>query len=441
MNEQDDQLNPLIEKTTPETVTSNPDPVMDPRLQTALEQQNKQRLNSDLLRSFQQLIAAGAPNSGFKPDYTMADTLEKRSNEPIEMYKSQVASEAAAKKQKQEAQDHAMKMKESSMRQEDFQMRLMKSKLDFQDMEANRDPNSPQSKIAQDRVLEIQTTLGKPVNEQQIRGMSGENLFKTFGYLQQDLVQHYKNINDQADRSQKQKEIDARLAMEKERNIREDKRQAMYDEDRDLNRQLRQDTAEENRRLKIQAKIDKEVENISKRFEKDAIPQREASITEIETYLEKQGAILNDPKTYNKVSIPGMGVGGGLRPDMLTPKEAVDFRQNVQSLANQLLKVRSGAAVTDPEYNRFLKEVGAGNFSTEVDLLSGLRKMKRDINLQKENILKSAEPEVRQEYLKRMGMPLDTPKGLSSKDKEALDWANSNPDDPRSAKIKQRLGM
>jgi hypothetical protein len=33
------------------------------------------------------------------------------------------------------------------------------------------------------------------------------------------------------------------------------------------------------------------------------------------------------------------------------------------------------------------------------------------------------------------------PKPLSPKDKQALDWANANPKDPRSAKIKQRLGV
>jgi len=33
------------------------------------------------------------------------------------------------------------------------------------------------------------------------------------------------------------------------------------------------------------------------------------------------------------------------------------------------------------------------------------------------------------------------PKLLSPKDKQALDWANANPKDPRSAKIKQRLGV
>jgi hypothetical protein len=34
-----------------------------------------------------------------------------------------------------------------------------------------------------------------------------------------------------------------------------------------------------------------------------------------------------------------------------------------------------------------------------------------------------------------------SPKSLSPQDKQALDWANANPKDPRSAKIKQRLGV
>jgi hypothetical protein len=34
-----------------------------------------------------------------------------------------------------------------------------------------------------------------------------------------------------------------------------------------------------------------------------------------------------------------------------------------------------------------------------------------------------------------------TPRAMSAPDKQALDWANSNPKDPRSAQIKQRLGV
>ena len=41
----------------------------------------------------------------------------------------------------------------------------------------------------------------------------------------------------------------------------------------------------------------------------------------------------------------------------------------------------------------------------------------------------------------RAGATPSAPAGLSPEDKQALDWANSNPKDPRAAQIKQRLGM
>jgi hypothetical protein len=41
----------------------------------------------------------------------------------------------------------------------------------------------------------------------------------------------------------------------------------------------------------------------------------------------------------------------------------------------------------------------------------------------------------------RAGAAPSAPAGLSPEDKQALDWANSNPKDPRAAQIKQRLGM
>jgi hypothetical protein len=34
-----------------------------------------------------------------------------------------------------------------------------------------------------------------------------------------------------------------------------------------------------------------------------------------------------------------------------------------------------------------------------------------------------------------------TPRAMSAPDKQALEWANANPKDPRSAQIKQRLGV
>jgi hypothetical protein len=121
----------------------------------------------------------------------------------------------------------------------------------------------------------------------------------------------------------------------------------------------------------------------------------------IENYLSGEYGTTLDSE--NAPDIGGMGLMGGLRPDFLTSSDDVAFRQEIKGLANQLLKVRSGAAVTDQEYKRFLEEVGSGNFSTEQNLFSGLKKMKRDIVDQTKNATKVYGDDVLNTYLDRTG--------------------------------------
>lgn len=150
--------------------------------------------------------------------------------------------------------------------------------------------------------------------------------------------------------------------------------------------------------------FDKKVSDVSKRIEKSGLIERTRAMQDIENYLDAEyNANLDKPKD---IDIGGMGVMGGLRPDFLTDEGDVSFRQNVQSLANQLLKVRSGAAVTDQEYRRFLKEVGSGNFSSEKDLMNGLKKMREDIKNQTANITKTYGKDVSKEYIDRTGVQL-----------------------------------
>lgn len=146
--------------------------------------------------------------------------------------------------------------------------------------------------------------------------------------------------------------------------------------------------------------LDKKVADVSKRVEKSGILERSRAMKEIERYLGSEYSTdLDNPKS---VDIGGIGLGAGLRPDFMTSKGDVSFRQNVQGLANQLLKARSGAAVTDQEYARFLKEIGSGNFSSESNLMDGLRKMRDDIKSQTGNIVKNYGDEITQEYLNRV---------------------------------------
>lgn len=203
------------------------------RLYEAQTAGNKQEYMAQLLRSFQNMLQSSAPNSGYKADHSMSDSISKQAAQMPTNVKDQLSMEAMARKEaqakeqmalknKMEMEQHETNQKESSLRQDDFQMKLEKSKLDFQDMQANRDPNSPQSRIAQDRVLEVRAKMGQPLNEASVRQQSGETLFKTFDFLKEDLTNHYKNLNANADRAQKSAHDAQQLELEQERNKRND---------------------------------------------------------------------------------------------------------------------------------------------------------------------------------------------------------------------------
>lgn len=163
--------------------------------------------------------------------------------------------------------------------------------------------------------------------------------------------------------------------------------------------------------------LDKKVAKIGDNLEKQGLIGRTRAMKEIESYLSDAYDTTLDDRD-NVPDIEGIGVMGGFRPDALTDSGDVSFRQNIQSLANQLLKARSGAAVTDQEYRRFLREVGSGNFSTEKDLFQGLRKMREDIKMQTRNAAKVYGEDTFNLYKERTGVELydeTTPQKKQSK--------------------------
>lgn len=66
------------------------------------------------------------------------------------------------------------------------------------------------------------------------------------------------------------------------------------------------------------------------------------------------------------------------------------------------------------------------------DVIAQLTTSKRNVREEYDNTY---------EYRTSRGGAPAAPPGLSPEDKQALDWANSNPKDPRAAQIKKRLGM
>lgn len=118
------------------------------------------------------------------------------------------------------------------------------------------------------------------------------------------------------------------------------------------------------------------------------------------------------------------------------------YDQFVAKVRNELF----GATLTRAEKENFDRtiikpstkpEIAQRFFEEQVAIVNNA--VRREVN---KGVARGVDPEVISAYL---GIELGKTKGagaeqLSEADKQALDWATSNPDDPRSAQILQRLG-
>lgn len=148
-------------------------------IQQAQGQADQQHGQANLLRSFQQALQA-ASRGNMKADNSVANSVDAQANDLENRAKERMALQTQMQKQQRDDQV--------------FQLTLRNANLNFQDQQAAADPTSPQSKIAQDRVIQMQKDMGKPVNEAAIRQQSGKILFQYFPYLQKDLSQYYQSV-------------------------------------------------------------------------------------------------------------------------------------------------------------------------------------------------------------------------------------------------------
>lgn len=92
--------------------------------------------------------------------------------------------------------------------------------------------------------------------------------------------------------------------------------------------------------------------------------------------------------TYNELAsvmktkkdVAGIGMADGLVPNFLLSDEGKANRTNLQQIANTILQQRSGAAVSDQEYKRFLTEMRGGKMPDEGTLRKHIGKMGKDIH-------------------------------------------------------------
>jgi hypothetical protein len=119
----------------------------------------------------------------------------------------------------------------------------------------------------------------------------------------------------------------------------------------------------------------KEQGTVSKEFQKLELDQMENAIDILErtlnTSIKREGI---------GVDLPGAGPIGGRVPLYLTSRAGKALRADFERASNILLKLRSGAAVTEPEMNRFMQEMSGGTSTADEALLF------RNINILRQDL-------------------------------------------------------
>jgi hypothetical protein len=78
-------------------------------------------------------------------------------------------------------------------------------------------------------------------------------------------------------------------------------------------------------------------------------------------------------------NVEGVGTAESYIPNLFIGPQAARNRTNMQQIANALLKQRSGAAVSDQEYRRFLLELQAGKIPSERAVKAHMGKIGLDL--------------------------------------------------------------
>jgi len=158
-----------------------------------------------------------------------------------------------------------------------------------------------------------------------------------------------------------------------------------------------------------EASIESGALDISKRYAGRDIVNIEAALSNVENLIAKYDA----QAPGGKGDIPGVNslekwmallksaphkLGGK------AGKEAEEFIQAIAAVENMLLKKRSGAAVTESEYVRFLKELKGGFYATDDGMRNFINQLRAAVEWDKDNIMAGYSIESQNRYLKRAGV-------------------------------------
>jgi len=142
--------------------------------------------------------------------------------------------------------------------------------------------------------------------------------------------------------------------------------------------------------------INDDVKVFGDRWNKVNIPQTEAALSRMEKL------ILKYTGADGSGNLPGINVAEQFAGNYLSSDKDAEVIQALAAIENALLKERSGAAVTESEYTRFLKEVQAG-FRDDAAVIRFIQEYRAALEEEKSAIAGAFRPEVRNKYWKQSG--------------------------------------
>jgi hypothetical protein len=159
--------------------------------------------------------------------------------------------------------------------------------------------------------------------------------------------------------------------------------------DRDLARDATAQAREDAAAARAEARRDQQRAQLAGRLQQENLPGVLKAAERFDQTMKRYPA---------GTDIPGIGAGENFIPTMFQGPEAQLVRSDLSGIANQLLRAQSGAAVTDPEFRRFLEGLATGRGVSEEVFRKRWPQVQSEINAMRDSLYAGYDPEVVQEY-------------------------------------------
>lgn len=175
------------------------------------------------------------------------------------------------------------------------------------------------------------------------------------------------------------------------------------------------DMQEEAKRLAAEAKTEKEqaiqsrandtsARMLGAKLNDSGITDLEGAMDEFDKVLGKYVDVETGERTEKgRAGIPGIGRVTSVLPLATLGEDARELRTYLQGVVDRILKARSGAAVTNPEFRRAAVELGTALGQSEDDMINAYRALKAVTSHTKNGIVAGYRPEVVETYNQNYG--------------------------------------